>query len=364
MTSYLILFLLFLLQFVYLPFGTSFFEGSKVYVAELIIFLLLLFRLFSKRGMAFQTYRKSFLICFVALIIVTAYHLIANSTQTVFFGNPFRLQGTLLLWFLLAFAFLSTGINIEKKRFPFLVLSTIILQVICTVLFIGVGSDRPIGTIGEPNALAAGVLFLWPFLFFTSFKSKWRFGMGALGILLVFIILFISGSRSGMIAFVVQLFFLMLLRVFPKRFALNTILALVLIAASYIIPILSQGDLYENRGEIWKSAIVAGSTHPIVGVGFGNAEYELHKANIKLHNHLPGYYVDSSHNIFLDWWVQGGLVGLGILCFLLFQTFRSFIKEKNIRNSVLLLGLLAALSFNPASIVSLIALWWLIGQGV
>jgi len=125
-----------------------------------------------------------------------------------------------------------------------------------------------------------------------------------------------------------------------------------------------QGSLYENRGEVWTTALVAGFTHPLFGTGFGNTEVFLHQATLKLHNHLQGYYVDSSHNIFLDWFVEGGIVGLGLFASLLFQTFSRFVTAKQERNLVLLLGLTAGLSFNPVSIVLLIAFWWLIGQGM
>ena len=132
--------------------------------------------------------------------------------------------------------------------------------------------------------------------------------------------------------------------------------------ASYITPFIGPKSEYEDRGEIWKAAAVAGFDHPILGVGFGNAEYSLHAANMKLHNKLVGYYVDSAHNIFLDWFIQTGFAGTAILLFLLFKTFRTFIYRKQVRNIALLLGILTALSFNPASVVSLVSLWWLIGS--
>jgi O-antigen ligase len=142
------------------------------------------------------------------------------------------------------------------------------------------------------------------------------------------------------------------------------ITACIAILFSYSTPFLGPRTEYEDRGEIWKSAAYAGLANPIVGVGFGNAEYEYHRANAALHNKLTGYYVDNAHNIFLDWFVQAGIIGVGILLFLLVNTFSAFIQKEQSRNIILLLGLITALSFNPASIVSLIGLWWLIGKGI
>jgi O-antigen ligase len=362
MMVFILIFLLFLLQFFYFPAGKSFFEGSKVYAAEISIFLLLLLRLFSKGGLAMKTYKKSFLVCVGVLVLLTVYHLVFHQTQTVLFGNPFRLQGTLLLWMLMLFAILSSKIIIEHKIKPIFLFFVIFVQLICTVLFIGVGSDRPVGTLGEPNALAASMVFVWPFLLFAWPKKLPLRIVTVISMLLAFAIIFLSGSRSGIIALAIQASFLGVMKL-QRSVKLAVIIALVLLVASYITPFIGPKTEYEDRGEVWKAAVVAGLDHPIVGVGFGNAEYSLHTANVKLHNKLVGYYVDSSHNIFLDWIVQAGVVGLGILLFLLYQSFKSFINKEQIRGIVLLLGLITALSFNPASVVSLIALWWLLGQG-
>jgi O-antigen ligase len=359
--TYVILFLLFLLQFFFFPVGTSFFEGSKVYAAEIAIVILFLLCLFSKEGIQYKNYPKPCLFSLAGIAFIGLYHVFFDQTKTVLFGNIFRLQGTMLVWFLLAFALISAKVSIERKYIPTLSFAALVVQFICALLFVGVGSDRPVGTIGEPNALAASVLFLWPFVVLVKKKTKWYWLQMILSTLIVLAMIIITGSRSAMIAFGIQVFFLLFVRFLPKRLGVATILALLFLCASYIFPLTSH-DVYENRGEIWKSALVAGTTHPVLGVGFGNAEYELHKANLQLHNHLPGYYVDSAHNIFLDWWVQGGVIGLGILVWLLYRTFAQFIVRQNILYITLLVGLLAALSFNPASVVSLIALWWMIGQ--
>lgn len=363
MTSYLLIFLLFLLQFVYAPVGNSFFEGSKVLVAELLIALLGAVIFLRKSTLSLHNYKRSFLYALGVIFVISLVHVITDQSKTVLFGNIFRQQGTVLLWFLLLFSLISARINIKKKYLQIVIFLALVVQVFCAVFFVGVNADRPVGTIGEPNALAASVLFLWPFLYYRDEKSlTTQWWIRLVGFLPVIYILIISGSRSGLIAFGVQIAFLLLQRFVFQKLSMVVIGSLLLLLASYSLPVLSHGDLYENRGEIWQSALVAGSYHPLIGIGFGNAEYSLHRANLQLHNHLPGYYVDSAHNIFLDWWVEAGIIGVGAMIFLIYQTFRHFTAQKQVRNLVLLLGLVAALSFNPASVVSLIALWWMIGQ--
>lgn len=349
----------------------SFFEGAKVYAGEILIFILFILQIVSKEGFSFKRYNRTLLWCSGLLIGLTFYHLFFHQTETLFFGNVFRQQGTFLLWVLLLFAALSSRISIEQKNKPFLLIFVFFVQFICTVLFIGMGTDRPVGTLGEPNALAATIIILWPWLLFGEKKTVRLKIAIAISLIIALSILFLTGSRSGVIALGVQLSFLFIQWLISmsqgksnrKSTVIAFIVSLLLLVISYSTPFIGPRTEYEDRGEIWKAAAIAGIAHPVFGIGFGNAEYELHTANISLGNKLTGYYVDSAHNIFLDWFIQAGIVGLFVFLFLLYKTAKAFLVEKQTRNSVILLGLLAALSFNPASIVSLITLWWLIGQG-
>jgi O-antigen ligase len=143
------------------------------------------------------------------------------------------------------------------------------------------------------------------------------------------------------------------------RFSL--LIGLLLIGTAYLLPV-SENTQYENRSVIWHTAIAAGLINPIAGGGFGNTELLLDSVIHKEHNSLIGSYIDSSHNIFLDWWVQGGLVGVGILAALFIFVIKNFYVEKRTFELILFLGLLVVFSLNPVSVISLIQLWWLIGQ--
>lgn len=361
MAAFIILYLLFLLQFIYFPFGASPFETPKVLLAEFGIFLLLLVMIFRSNTKWLREMPKVYLFAFGGIFALSLVHLFFFARETTFLGNIYRMQGILLLWMLIAFAVVSSRVSLEKVLHPYFLSGVLVAQFVLALLLSGEGVDRAIGSIGEPNALAAAMLFIWPFLYFSKREIPIWMKLGAMA--LVFLIVYISGSRSGMIAFLLQLVFVLLSR---TRLSLGKgmFISLALLILTYALPFLPQSNLYEQRSEVWQAAVVAGGQSPIVGNGFGNAEYALQRAVEALGNNLRGYYVDSSHNIFLDWWVQGGILGLGVFMFLLWKTEKSFIKRKNVLHMVLLLGLLAALSFNPASIVSLIALWWLIGQGM
>jgi hypothetical protein len=157
--------LLFLVPFLILPFGESHFESPKVVIAEILMLSVFLLS-FWKNPLIYAS--KKYL-PFYALGILSLFHLLFLSGPTTFFGNVFRGQGVLLLWALLLF---SISISMTKvKMLPrFGIYLLLVLQLVAAV-FIEGKDARAIGTIGEPNALAAFAIFFWPFLFLNTDKK-------------------------------------------------------------------------------------------------------------------------------------------------------------------------------------------------
>ncbi len=289
------------------------------------------------------------------------------SSQNTFLGNAFRGQGILLLWCLLLFAFLVS--NLKNITIPLWFIPALLFLQLIASIFIEVKEGRAIGTLGEPNALAAFGIFVWPFML-SSEKRKDKgeklnykqISLIIISLLLTILLIIFSGSRSGLVALGIQIIFLFVSRFISLGKAI--IITLLLLLISLIPPILDTETLYENRGEIWTTALYAGYEHPLTGWGFGNTEVAFNEYNEKLYNRLRGYYVDSSHNFVLDMRVQGGFIGLVILILLLYETARKFIRSKNKVYLVLFWGLLSVMSFNPVSVVTLIQFWWLMGEGM
>lgn len=371
MASVLVFFLLFLLQFVILPFGTTHYEVSKVVVFELAVLCLLVISKrvrFSQLTLGNKDYYKNELLV-VGLCIVSLLTICLHYSEFTFLGNGFRLQGTFLFWLLLFFSWLAS--TIPLPAYPKSVYVLLLVGLVLSV-FSGVTNldGRSVGTLGEPNALAAAAVFLWPWLVtsqplrshdskFALFSSSIVVGMG---ILLSLFIILLSGSRSGLLALGIQVAVLL----GAKFLSLKTVtfIGLLLLLSFVVVPLLDKQTLYENRGEIWKTAVLAGYEHPLLGFGFGNVEVAMKAYNQKLYNNLRGYYVDSAHNIFLDFWVEGGMVGLTCFVLLVFIALKQFVAAKQYQSLLLLMGLLTVLSFNPGSIITLIQFWWLIGRGV
>lgn len=361
MSVFIINFLLFFLPLVIFPLGTSQFETPKVILAVIFIEILVITALIKQFREKIYSINRILRSIIILLFLLTLYHLIFLYTPLSFLGNRFRWQGIFLLWHLTVFSVLSSFIS--YKGLSFYWYAIVLAMVFVSSIFLG-NSDvgRSIGTLGEPNSLAAFVIFLWPFAFFApDIASKYRKYFQISCIILVLSIIFLSGSRSGLIAFFIQGVFYFTQKT-GKNLRFSLIAGLILVGATYILPFFNQST-YENRSVIWHTALAAGLINPVTGGGFGNTELLLRSVVLKEHNSLIGYYVDSSHNIFLDWWVQGGLIGVGIITTLLILVIKNFYVRKSAYELMLLLGLLTVFSLNPLSVVSLLHFWWLIGQG-
>jgi O-antigen ligase len=352
-------FLLFFLPFIVLPFGQSPYEIPKVILAMCAIDALGVLVLLENK-FRFSRPHKVLLLIIAAIILLSIYHAIALPNLHMFWGNSFRMQGIILLWYLLLWSAISSQKSFT--RMPYYMFCIVLVLLSSSALFLGNTAHRAVGTLGEPNTLAAFAVFLWPFVFFArDIPDKICRYVQLSSLLLTVLVIVLSGSRSGIIAFGLQILFLLFKRV-SKKLKLSLIVVFTILLATHILPLISHVE-YEDRAVIWHTALIAGVQHPILGSGFGNTEQALRGVIVREHNTLIGYSVDSAHNLLLDWWVQGGLVGVSLLVILLILTIKQLYQRKQTLYLLLIIGVLTAVSFNPVSVVILLQLWWLIGQG-
>ena len=268
-----------------------------------------------------------------------------------------------MLWHLLVFALVTASLKLPQKT-SLLALTSLTALFVMTLISGQNLAGRAIGTLGEPNALAATAVFLLPFAFFSK-----NLPLKVSGVLFTLTIVLFSGSRSGFVGFTIEGIFIML-RVFKLAIKPATIFTLLLLVLSLILPFIeakTRSNLpqfrFENRVEIWQASFYSGFTSPIYGHGFGKIKKVLNPASVELNNNVQYQFVDSSHNIFLDFWVQGGIIGILILTSLLALSIKGMLAKDKVLELTALIGVLTALSFNPASVSSLVALWWLISRG-
>lgn len=363
---YLVYFLIFVLPLVVIPFMPLSFETPKVILAELLIEILVLWRLYKEGVRAFwevgevRGISKLGLYLIGGLFVLSLVQIVLTPTQSTFFGNVFRLQGVFLFWHLLALAVFMPPI-VFSKWLSLIAFGSLLLLWGSTLIFGTTLNARIVGSLGEPNALAAQALLLWAFVAVGKDKKHILISTG-----IVIILLALSQSRSGIVAFFVEAAFLFLVLVLKRPYGKAVMVSFVLIAISYILPFLehNRGGWYENRAEIWSTAVSAGLQSPFIGHGFGRVTEALKQESFRVGSNVQYQYVDSSHNFLLDVWVQGGMVGLYLLLMLIWITLSHAIRNKDTLGLTLLLGLITVMSFNPVSITSLVLFWWVIGRGI
>lgn len=295
---------------------------------------------------------KKLVITLALVFLLTVYHLITTNSPNLFFGNPVRLQGTFLLWHLLALCAVSSLAPLRKINNLVCASSLLLIFSLAIVLEENI-SGRVVGTLGEPNALAATAIFLWVFIQKNTILKT-------ISLAATVAIIFLSKSQSATIAVFLQMLMLANIKFFGLSKKL-VVLIFILLVLSFSLPFF-QESLYENRGRIWKVSLFSGFYNPITGAGFGNAEYQIEKAANSLGSPIRLNNVDSSHNFLLDWWIQGGIIGLMLIIFLSANAILLMVKKRLTRELLAFIGIVTMMSFNPASVVTLVAFWWIIGQ--
>lgn len=355
MSAHLITLLLFFLPLVVIPIGISPFETPKVVLAEVIIEILLFFKIFTSSKRFFKELINPQLIFVGILFILSLDTQLIFNPHGAFFGNAFRLQGQFLFWHLLLFSILTSHISKFPKIAPLFSFVGLFLG----TLILGVRDGRAFGTLGEPNALAATALFIFAFVFWSQSKSMMRI----MAFVIALTIILLSGSRAGLVGFSIEIIFIFLTQFVKLAIFKSSAVCFYLILLSLTLPFFQSSGWFENRSQIWQIAFNAGFTSPIIGHGFGNIQKIIHDSAILQNSPVQYLIVDSAHNFLLDFWLQGGLVGIISILILIFLSLQHFIRHKRLLELTAFLGLMTAMLFNPVSVVNLLAFWWLIGQG-
>lgn len=369
MSTIITIILLFFIELLIIPTITLGFEPPKVLISETLIGLLLIVQLWKAGIPAFKNVDQHFLLPLIGLFLLTLSQLVFNLNLASLFGNTFRLQGIFLLWLLMAFSCTSSSIIIKANSRYFILLSLSLLFIF-TYLIGNNPAGRAIGTLGEPNALAATAIFIFPFIYYL-FKNL---SVKVIGFILCFIILLLAKSDSGFLALLVETIFIFLTSELKISLTKGVIISLIFILATLSLPFLADTSFfsrllnkpistYEDRALIWKTAFVTGNHFPVAGLGFGNIQISLNQTAKSLNNTLQYVSVDSSHNFLLDYWVQGGILGVLFILFLLLFAFINLIKQNQDLKLTVFLGIVVVMLFNPVSIGTLIAFWFLLGQG-
>lgn len=359
--------LLFVVPLIVVPNIVLRFEPPKVLVSEVLIAFLCVY-LIATGKFALKRVNKYLAVLVGCLFFLSLGHLLLSPTDQNLFGNVFRLQGTVLFWNFLVFALITQNAYFRLKE------KSIFL---CALIGLGIGSlvfgdnsaGRLIGSVGEPNALAAVSIVVFPFVFL-SFKSLW---VRMLSLIWIFAIINFTESRSALIALIIQLIFIGTVKLFRGKFLPGLIMSVILISLSLLLPVFDRAYFlqtntdpyafrFEDRAEIWQVAMLAGAKSPIIGSGIETIQGKINKTAQEINATSQYQVVDSSHNLLLDYWIWGGSIGLILLGILIIWTMINLSKKRLYIESVVLVGLLTVLMFNPTTVSVLLGFWWVIGR--
>lgn len=369
----LLYFLLFGLTFLIVPTTISPYEVPKAYGAIFLIsllFLLALPKLFS--NIPHRRWDILRLSLSILLIIMAIYHLLYPTSFLPFFplpvsfsnllwGNAFRPQGTLFYISLFLLFLISSNLPTPNKNWPKIAFFSLIGLLIYTLVIGPKTSLRFIGPLGEANSLAAVVLFLFPLASFSSNPKHKNISL-ALSALLILL----SGSRAGILGFLAE-FIILFLRRYRNLFFTSLFGLVLLLTLAFITPFIPHpvpGEIvnrFENRAEIWTVSFQAGFDHPAVGTGFGSAAGAIRFKSEELKMFTRFQPIDSAHNIFLQWWMMGGSLGLILFIILIGASVVNLYRQKSWSLLSILLGLLIIQLFNPVSSLTLVHFWWVLG---
>lgn len=251
------------------------------------------------------------------------------------------------------------------------------------------------GRLGNSSYLGVYMLFhmfIAAWLFVKTKSSNLRYLYGALFFIFGFVLLRTGtrGSTLGLIGGSVLAFSYLALMA-PKRAAIKKWAALGLVTV-----IIIAGGLWLARGTafvkenvmlnrvanitlaegnirftIWNMALEGVKERPLLGWGQENFSYVFNKYyDPSLYGAEPWY--DRTHNIFLDWLITGGVLGLAAYLFILgtalwhavispaFARFRQGVVDESsfsVTEQALLLGLLAAYMFHNLFVFDNLASW-------
>lgn len=204
--------------------------------------------------------------------------------------------------------------------------------------------ERVYATFGNANFYASYLLMIIPAAVALAWhaKNKQLRLFFIFTALVNFYCLILTNSRSAFVAlFIGFLFFFATTKNY--RFLMSTaVLALliggVLFLQPQIIPRYNiMPEEFQERISIWSLGWYAITQHPILGTGLTSfyTQYVM--------NYL-GKYAPHAHNLYLNIWVEGGIIALMLLLWNLKKVYKIGLEKLQSKNKILAIGILSGLT--------------------
>lgn len=210
-------------------------------------------------------------------------------------------------------------------------------------------NGRPLGTFGEPNAVA-GFLTVG-----ASFLPKF------IPLLLVLAAILATQSRTGMLSFFIVALGLFVINrkkivnwLTKEKILVAIFLSAVLVASGFVVKsafMRRPTSVFENRGMYWKLGWKAVSERPLLGYGAESGEVVYNMAYAAANLPLYELIVDRSHNLFLDVTIWSGFIGLVLFLGWILTASNNLVKQGKWINIIGGLAWLVFSMFQPLGVV-------------
>lgn len=280
-------------------------------------------------------------------------------------GNGYRHHGVVFFLVLgIWMGVFSRWVNTDQKKIWWWVgLAMVIESLVVLEQWLVINLDfqiisynyAPIGTFGEPNAIAGFLVMGLPVL--TSIFSL-PFVLLAIGAIIA------TGSKvafGALIAELLALFFLRQKSLPWRKVIIVIVTVLIILVGVFGVFRERESSLFEDRWSIWKMGIEALVERPFLGYG-AEGIISVYDNQYRLKEKpLEDLIVDRSHNLFLDIGLFSGFLGLVIFLGWFVNSAR---KKKENWQIVGLIGFLVFSFFQPIGVVHWVYLMLLLcGSG-
>lgn len=338
------IFIVFLVLLPFIVWNESF-EGPKVLlflIMGLILCLFWIFRILIKRE--YLKFNKSDYFFLVWILVLLLSSIFGIHPLESIMGGSYRHQGVLFFLSLWLMKKTVDTLNPGNKKLLHKLIgvailaesSIVLMQFVLGKTYFG----KPLGTIGEANAVA-GFLAIGSTFVFENF--------GPYLLLPLITAILLTTSRSGLLSFLPNTLFIF--NNFSKKWIKTVLISLCVITSSSFLFFVSNQkipSLFEDRVLIWDLGVRQFMERPFLGFGAESGEVVYAKAFNEFRLPLEGLIVDRAHNLFLDVGIWSG--AFGVLTFLIFLCFYFKDIEKKSRKFAFFSFLIYSM-FQPLSVV-------------
>lgn len=167
---------------------------------------------------------------------------------------------------------------------------------------------------------------------FNLFENNKKITLGLMIIISLIFTTVLAKTEGAIIAVLVATFFIFMFIKWRKWIMLGTIILSILVllipqSRNYIVPLLTFQDVSGDvRVALWQGTLRLIENHPIFGAGLAGFPELYKKYKEAKHVEIPLY----AHNIFFDFWIQTGILGLISFIWIIINYFK--LGFRNLKN--------------------------------